>query len=59
MDKPNMINFDQAKVKRLKKRYDKAVLDKEESFIFEDNEYLTTYAKYMLEYLDTLFKARN
>lgn len=51
-----MINFDKQKYEALRKAYDKAVADKKESFMFEGNEWVTTYAKYALEYLEPKFK---
>jgi hypothetical protein len=36
---------------KLKKKYNQAVKDKKESFIFENNILLTSYAKYLLEYM--------
>ena len=47
----NLINFDRRKYQQLKARYEQAVRDKEETFTFEGNELLTSYAKYLLEYL--------
>jgi len=52
------ISFDKQKLSDLKKQYDKAVADKKESFIFEGKELLTAYAKYLIEYLNTLPFAR-
>jgi hypothetical protein len=46
-----VIKWTKARVDRLQKAYDKAVSSKAETFIFEENEYLTAYAKYLLEYL--------
>ena len=36
----------------LKKQYEKAVEKGEEQFTFEGNEYLTAYAKYLLQYCE-------
>lgn len=38
---------------KLKKFYLKAVSNKAESFMFKGNEMLTTYAKYVIELLET------
>ena len=37
---------------KLRARYETAVENDEESFIFEDFEFIRDYAKYMLEFLD-------
>ena len=46
------INFDALKLKEFKKHYNIALNDKKEIFIFEENEYLVSYAKYLIEYLE-------
>lgn len=51
-----MINFDRQKLKELKNLYNKAVKDNKESFTYNGDEYLTSYAKYVIEYLETKFK---
>jgi hypothetical protein len=48
---PKKINFDLKKAKRLKRAYEEAVEVGAESFIFEGDEYLTSYAKYLLEFM--------
>lgn len=50
------IEFDKEKLKRLKHVYEKAIELQQDSFWFEGNEYLTSYAKYLIEYLETKFK---
>ena len=45
------IEFTPEKAKRLKKAYEAAVKENKNSFIFEGNEFVTGYAKYVLEYL--------
>lgn len=47
-----MVKFDIPMRERLRKAYKAALKAGETQFVFEDNEYLTTYAGYMLEYLD-------
>jgi hypothetical protein len=42
--------------KQLEAAYKKALDDNKESFIFDGDEYLVEYAKYLLEYLETLNK---
>lgn len=44
-------NFTPAKAKVLRKLYKRAVAEKQESFMFEGREMLTSYAKYMIEFL--------
>lgn len=55
-DDPQMIQFNLAKKKRLQKAYDAAYLANEDRFEFEGHTFHTKYAKYVLQYLDTLFK---
>lgn len=43
--------FNLEKFKRLKERYEQAVKSGEEKFIFDGEEYLTAYAKYLVAYL--------
>lgn len=47
-----MIQWDKPMRERLRKAYNKADTANRDSFIFEDNEYVTRFAKYLLEYLD-------
>ena len=42
------------KVKHLRKRYAEAVEKKEEYFVIGSYEFLTNYAKYMLQYFDQI-----
>ena len=46
------VYFDLPMVKRLKTRYGEAVLKAEQEFTFEGRDYITGYAKYLLEYLE-------
>jgi hypothetical protein len=45
----------QAEHNILKQAYDKAIQDKKLIFEIEDATYLVAYAKYRIEYLETLF----
>ena len=47
------INFNKTMLKRFKKTYNACDT---ECFMFEGNEYLKTYAKYVIEYLEGKFK---
>ena len=47
-----LIEFDREKLKRLKGRYDRAVINNEKTFQFDGGDYLTTYAKYLIEHLE-------
>lgn len=49
------VKFDLAKAKRLKEAYEEAIDVGAESFIFEGDEYLVTYVKYLLEHLSSVF----
>jgi len=51
-----MIEFDKARLKRLKTAYNDTIEQKKESFIFEGRELLVSYAKYMIEYLEGRLK---
>jgi hypothetical protein len=52
----NTVSFDLTKYERLKKEYGLAVKNKKNSFWFEGTEYLTSYCKYLLEYLKLNFE---
>lgn len=52
------IQISQSYLKKLRLRYNKAEKDKEESFVFNGSEFLTTYCKYFLEYYESLFKIK-
>lgn len=47
-----MVEFNKAKLIKFKKAYDKAEKADTESFVFEGNEYILGYAKYLIEYLE-------
>ena len=49
------VDIDISKYLKLEKAYKKAVSDNEEIFIFEKQEYVTGYAKYLIEYLKKQF----
>ena len=48
--------FDREKTEALRKEYSTAIRHNFNSFLFEDEELLTAYAGYLLEYLDTRIK---
>jgi hypothetical protein len=52
----NKVTYTEESIASLKKRYDEAVENDEKTFIFEGNEYLLDYAKYMIEYLEGVFR---
>lgn len=52
------ITFTPSKLKNLKEAYRTAVEAHQDSFWFDGSEVLTSYAKYMIEYLDMQFKRR-
>ena len=52
----NTITFNQPTYQRFKSEYQKAVNSKKQIFIFDGNELLTDYAKYMIEYLKATFE---
>jgi hypothetical protein len=49
-----ILKHDQKSYDDLKKAYDKAVSEGKTQFTYEGEEVLTSYAKYLLEYLKTL-----
>jgi hypothetical protein len=55
-DMDNIVSFDLTKYQELKNQYDNAVETGCLSFWFEGREYLTSYCKYLLEYLKIKFK---
>lgn len=44
--------------KAIKKLFDKAVRDGKESFVYDGLELVTAYAKYLLEYMETILKIK-
>lgn len=52
------IEFTPAKLRSLKAAYKKALANGVEHFTFEDKPLLVSYAKYLIEYLDTQLKRR-
>jgi hypothetical protein len=55
-DMTNTVSFDLTKYEELKKEYVQAVQNRKNSFWFEGTEYLTSYCKYLLEYLKLNFE---
>ena len=47
------IDFDKKKLKKLKKAYDKAMKANRDTFLFEGHALFGSYAKYLIEYLDS------
>ena len=56
MEKKNAIEFDREQYLSLKKAYVKAVNEGREQFVFEKHLLLTSYAKYLLEFLAFRFE---
>lgn len=50
------VQFTPEKLEQLKNAYRTAINKKADSFTFEGNEYLVSYAKYLIEYLDAELK---
>jgi len=48
------IVFNKEKKEQLRAAYNKAVSERKKVFMFEEQEVLVKYAKYLLEYLDTV-----
>lgn len=53
---PNVV-FTRDTLKLFKRAYNNATRRGHESFIFEGNEYLVGYAKYLIEYLEATLKS--
>lgn len=51
----NTLSVDKSTFLRLKNEYKNAVRDSKDTFIFDGNELLTKYAKYLIEYLTPMF----
>lgn len=56
MAKEELLEFTIQDYADLKEKYNLAVLKNKDIFIFKEHELLTSYAKYLLEYLDTKLK---
>jgi hypothetical protein len=54
-DRP-MIEFDQAKTRRLRDAYEAAVASQQQTFMFDGQEYVIGFAFYLLEYLASKFQ---
>jgi hypothetical protein len=53
---PETVTWDRDKFKRFEKAYQKAVKLNAIMFVFDRHEFLTTYGKYLVEYLKGRFK---
>lgn len=51
----HITTFDPIELKKLKIAYNKAVEDNRDEFAFGDQMLLTSYAKYLIEYLELKF----
>lgn len=56
MNKEDMLEFTIKNYTDFKEKYNLAVLENKDTFIFQGREVLTLYAKYLLEYLDSKLK---
>lgn len=52
----NTLSVDKSTFSRLNNEYQNAVQNSKDIFIFEGNELLTSYAKYLIEYFTPMFK---
>ena len=48
-----MLSFDRPRLERLKRAYQEALETGKDTFWFDEREILVTYAKYLIEYLET------
>tara|TARA_R100001244_G_scaffold128655_1_gene99665 strand:+ start:411 stop:626 length:216 start_codon:yes stop_codon:yes gene_type:complete len=51
---PRRMMFTQDRLAAYRVAYQKAVDEGAEAFMFEDHEWLTSFAKYMIEFLETI-----
>lgn len=51
-----MVRFDRKEYLRLKRAYNKAVQNNQETFTFKRTILLTSYIKYLIEYLDSYYE---
>jgi len=49
------INWTPEMLRRFKMAYKDAVAAKKDTFLFDGNEFVVSYAKYLIEYLDSIF----
>jgi len=47
------LHFDKMEISCLKRRYNKAVKNNAEMFVFQGKQLMTAYAKYLIQYLDS------
>jgi dihydrofolate reductase len=52
----NTVSFSQEDFKNFKTEYNSAIENEKQMFVFGGNEFLTSYAKYVIEYLKTKFE---
>jgi hypothetical protein len=55
-DKINKVTFDRPKIERLTSAYEQAVKESKKEFTFEGQDYVTDYAKHLLEYLRKIYR---
>jgi hypothetical protein len=48
--------FNQDKFEQFQQAYEEAIIKQETQFTFNNQEYLVTYAKYLLDYLSTHYE---
>ncbi len=48
--------FTKDMLKKFKAAYQKAIEEKKDTFLFDGDEFLVSYAKYVIEYLESKFK---
>lgn len=51
----NTISFNKESFQNFKNQYETSVKNNEEMFVFDGNDFLTSYAKYVIEYLRPKF----
>ncbi len=48
---PTIITWTKPMLARFRRRYAEAAAKQEDTFVFEGNQFVTNYAKYLIEYL--------
>lgn len=57
-DKPKTITWTLPMLRRFKVAYEQAVRDKKDTFVFDGNEFVQGYAKYLIEFLEGHFRVK-
>lgn len=59
MDKKTYMNFTKGTLEKFKREYRYAILNDVDVFVFNSKRFQTTFAKYVIEYLEDKFKEKS